>query len=69
MISDHDKALRRRSTYCGDSGDCVEAVDDTLGVIPVHDSKTPHSPSLRVAKRAWARFMSAIEAGAISAVK
>ncbi|MFI1972843.1 DUF397 domain-containing protein [Streptomyces cinnamoneus] len=67
MADDLTYAQWRKSTYCGDSGDCVEVADGFPGVVPVRDSKGSHGPSLRVATRAWAEFISGIQAGAFPA--
>ncbi|WKK25903.1 DUF397 domain-containing protein [Streptomyces olivoreticuli] len=67
---DHDlpKTQWRKSTYSGDSGDCVEVADGFLDMVPVRDSKDTLGPSLRVATRAWSEFISGVRAGAFRTV-
>ncbi|MEU5428987.1 DUF397 domain-containing protein [Streptomyces olivoreticuli] len=64
MAHDLAKAQWRKSTYSGDSGDCVEVADGHTGLVPVRDSKTPHGPALLIHARAWAHFIAGIQAGA-----
>ncbi|MHC5905255.1 DUF397 domain-containing protein [Streptomyces sp. S6] len=49
----------RKSTYTGgEAGDnCVEVADNIPHLIPVRDSKTPHTASLAFAPRAWQAFI------------
>ncbi|MEU2873452.1 DUF397 domain-containing protein [Streptomyces olivoreticuli] len=62
------EAQWRKSTYSGDSGDCVEVADGFLDMVPVRDSKDSLGPSLRIATRAWTEFISGIQAGAFRTV-
>ncbi|MER5783689.1 DUF397 domain-containing protein [Streptomyces mobaraensis] len=52
----------RKSTYSGDSGDCVEVAGSDLDVVPVRDSKNVHGPYLHVSTRAWRTFISSVRA-------
>ncbi|WP_116213876.1 DUF397 domain-containing protein [Streptomyces olivoreticuli] len=66
----HDLANARwhKSTYSGDSGDCVEVADGFPDVVPVRDSKDALGPSLRVATRTWSEFISGVQAGSFRTV-
>ena len=52
----------RRSTRCGNWGNCVE-VAVAAGETAVRDSKAPDDGQLRVASRQWATFLSMVKAG------
>ncbi|MEV6673187.1 DUF397 domain-containing protein [Streptomyces sp. NPDC051162] len=47
----------RKSSYSGQAGNCLEAGGDTVDVIPIRDSKTPHGPTLLLPADAWADFI------------
>ncbi|MFE0042407.1 DUF397 domain-containing protein [Streptomyces albireticuli] len=68
MTNDLANVQWRKSTYCGDSGDCVEVADSFPDMVPVRDSKGLDGPALRIAVRAWIEFISGIQAGAFRAV-
>lgn len=46
----------RKSTYSGDSSNCVE-VATTPSAVHIRDSKTTPAPHLTVANGAWASFL------------
>jgi len=55
--SDLSRAQWRKSSYSGNSGNCVEIAD--LGqVVVVRDSKNPDGPVLVVTIPQWWRFIS-----------
>ncbi|MGW0828426.1 DUF397 domain-containing protein [Streptomyces sp. NPDC002845] len=54
----------RRSSYSNaNGGNCVEITEDLPGVVPVRDSKTPHSPVLVVPAASWTAFVTALKGG------
>ncbi|MGW7572555.1 DUF397 domain-containing protein [Streptomyces sp. NPDC054765] len=62
-------AVWRKSSYTnGDGGDCVEVVDDLLGIVPVRDSKDPHGPAIVFPAAAWSSFVSAVKDTALPGV-
>ncbi|MGW2188200.1 DUF397 domain-containing protein [Streptomyces sp. NPDC001719] len=54
----------RKSTYSGNTGECIEVADGHADLVPVRDSKTPHGPALLVHARAWTQFIAGIQTGA-----
>ncbi|MBA0050067.1 DUF397 domain-containing protein [Streptomyces sp. AJS327] len=53
----------RTSSYSSNGGACVEVATNIPGVVPVRDSKDPHSPELSVPTAGWSTFVSAIKGG------
>jgi len=53
----------RKSTYSGDTGECIEVADAFPGVTPVRDSKNPDGPVLTFPAGSWAAFVSGVKAG------
>jgi len=54
---DLSRAQWRKSSYSGNTGNCVEVAD--LGhVIAVRDSKKPDGPVLMLSRQAWRQFTS-----------
>ncbi|MBK6011731.1 DUF397 domain-containing protein [Streptomyces sp. MBT53] len=49
-----------------DGGSCLEVIDAVPGAGPVRDSKVPDGPVLLVGAVAWAEFVGAVEASAVS---
>lgn len=45
----------RKSSYSGQSGDCVEAASDA-GLVLVRDTKRREGPALEVTAAAWREF-------------
>ncbi|MER6528319.1 DUF397 domain-containing protein [Streptomyces sp. NPDC001508] len=57
----------RKSSYSNsDGGECVEVRDDHTALVPVRDSKTPHSPTLHFPADGWATFVAAVKEGQLS---
>jgi hypothetical protein len=54
-----------KSSYSGnDGGDCVEAaLESTVPVVPVRDSKCPATPHVLVSRRAWPAFVGWVAQG------
>ncbi|MGW0555148.1 DUF397 domain-containing protein [Streptomyces sp. NPDC002926] len=54
----------RKSSYSnGSGGDCVEVCDAHTGIVPVRDSKLPHSAVLTVTAPAWTSFVTSLKVG------
>jgi hypothetical protein len=54
----------RKSSYSdGGGGDCVEAVVDVPGRVPVRDSKAPEGAALLFPSAAWSAFLAALKDG------
>ncbi|MBA0050069.1 DUF397 domain-containing protein [Streptomyces sp. AJS327] len=53
----------RTSSYSSNGGDCVEVAANVPGVVPVRDSKDPHSPELSVPQTSWSSFLASIKEG------
>jgi hypothetical protein len=60
---DLHEARWRKSTFSGDSGDCVQVADGFVGVMPVRDSKDPQGPVLVFSADAWSAFVIGVQAG------
>jgi hypothetical protein len=56
----------RKSSYSGNSGDCVEAALNLPGIVTVRDSKNPDGPTLVFTADKWRAFLSGTRAGAAS---
>jgi len=54
----------RKSSYSGDTGDCVEVGVLPSGHIGIRDSKNPTGPVLEVSKSGWRAFLSGIRTDA-----
>ncbi|MBA0050070.1 DUF397 domain-containing protein [Streptomyces sp. AJS327] len=52
-----------KSSYSSNGGNCVEVAANVPGVVPVRDSKDPHSPELSVPTPGWSSFVTAIKGG------
>ena len=61
-MASHDltRALWRKSTRSGTSGNCVEVARNLPGIVAVRDSKDPEGPALVVDPSAWSAFTSTI---------
>ena len=62
MAGDLSRAVWRKSSRSGGSGDCVEVAiaGDTIGV---RDSKDPEGPVLRFSRSEWQALLEGIDAG------
>lgn len=63
LTQDFHNTRWRKSTFSGDSGDCVEVADGFPGELPVRDSKDPHGPALVFRAEAWRAFVAGVRAG------
>jgi hypothetical protein len=51
-------ATWRKSTHSdGSGGNCLEVADGHPGIVPVRDSKTPHTPGLVFRAATWSAFV------------
>ncbi|MDJ1135024.1 DUF397 domain-containing protein [Streptomyces iconiensis] len=52
----------RKSSYSSAQGnECVEVADGIPGLVPVRDSKTPHSPALLLPAASWSAFVHSVK--------
>lgn len=51
----------RKSSYSGNSGNCVEVCANHAGTVAVRDSKNVPGPELAVSSGAWSAFVHAIK--------
>ena len=54
---DMSRAEWRKSSYSGQSGNCVEVARNLPGLVAVRDSKAPGGGKLLVSPGAWASFL------------
>lgn len=52
---------RKGSHSNSDGGECVEVSNDFAAVVPVRDSKDPHSPVLVFPAGGWSAFVTAVK--------
>jgi hypothetical protein len=55
----------RKSSYSGQSGNCVEVARNLRRLVAVRDSKTPDGAKLVVSQVSWRGFISAIASAAV----
>ena len=51
----------RKSSYSGQSSNCVEVAGDLPGAVGVRDSKDPDGPALVVTPGAWRAFTARVK--------
>jgi Domain of unknown function (DUF397) len=56
----------RKSSYSGQSQNCVEVAGNRPGVVAVRDSKDPNGPALVVASDAWRVLARRVKGGALA---
>jgi Domain of unknown function (DUF397) len=54
---DLSRAKWQKSSYSGQSGNCVEVARNLLGLVAVRDSKDPQRAELAVSPEAWRLFI------------
>jgi hypothetical protein len=54
---DLSRAEWRRSSYSGQSGNCVEVARSLPGLVAVRDSKEPERAKLVVSRETWQGFL------------
>lgn len=60
---DLTSAAWRKSSYSGNTGDCVEVARNLPGVVAVRDSKNPDGLRLAFAPDDWLLFTDQVKAG------
>ena len=61
--SDLSRAEWRKSSYSGQSGNCVEVASNLPGLVAVRDSKAPAGAKLMVPSEAWRAFLMVYASG------
>lgn len=59
---DLTRADWRKSSYSGNTGDCVEVARNLPGIVAVRDSKNPGGPALVFTRVGWQAFVSQVKA-------
>ena len=62
---DLSRAQWRKSSYSGNSGNCVEVADNLAGIVVVRDSKNPDGVKLVFTRAEWVIFVNRVERGEI----
>ncbi len=62
---DLEDAAWRRSSYSGQSGNCIEVADGFTGMMPVRDSKDSGGPALVFTAEAWRAFVAGVRGGSM----
>jgi hypothetical protein len=57
---DLSRAEWRKSSYSGQSGNCVEVARNLPGLVAVRDSKEPDGAKLMVSRETWRAFLLAL---------
>ncbi|MFD8329722.1 DUF397 domain-containing protein [Streptomyces lydicus] len=61
-------AIWTKSSYSGNNGgNCIEVAPGIPGIVPVRDSKDPHSPALVFPAADWSSFVAAVKDGDLPA--
>ena len=47
----------RKSSYSGQSGNCVEVARNLPALVAIRDSKSPNGPNLLVSPETWRAFL------------
>jgi hypothetical protein len=66
MVVNLARALWRKSSRSGNTGNCVEVAGNLSGVVAVRDSKNPDGPALVVEPAAWRTFAEAVKASRLN---
>jgi hypothetical protein len=59
---DLSRAEWRKSSYSGQSGNCVEVARNLSGLVAVRDSKAPDGAKLLVSPETWLSFVRSVRA-------
>jgi hypothetical protein len=54
---DLSRAEWRKSSYSGQSGNCVELARNLPSLVAVRDSRSPDGPKLMVSRETWRAFV------------
>jgi Domain of unknown function (DUF397) len=60
---DLSRAAWRKSSFSGNTGNCVEIATNLPGAVAVRDSKNPEGAVLRVTGKEWTVFTAALKDG------
>jgi hypothetical protein len=63
MAADLSRAVWRKSSRSGQTGDCVEVAGNLPGTVAVRDSKDRGGPALAVTPDSWHAFTAAVKTG------
>jgi Domain of unknown function (DUF397) len=63
MTVNFTQATWRKSSYSGQSGNCVEVAGGLRGGVGVRDSKNPDGPALVLTRSAWRAFANRVKTG------
>ncbi|MGW4640995.1 DUF397 domain-containing protein [Sphaerisporangium sp. NPDC004334] len=63
MASELQNARWRKSSFSGDSGECVEVASGVPGLVGVRDSKNPGGGVLACIPGEWSAFLAGVKAG------
>jgi Domain of unknown function (DUF397) len=66
MQHDLTSADWHKSSYSGNSGNCVEVARNLPGIVAIRDSKDPGGPALAVCSGAFAALATAIKDGELT---
>lgn len=66
MKPDLGQAKWAKSSYSGNSGQCVEVARNLPGVVAVRDSKDPNGPTLVFTPDEWAAFTRGVAGGGLA---
>jgi len=59
---DLSRAEWQKSSYSGQSGNCVEVARNLPGLVAIRDAKAPDTPNLLFSPETWRAFLLAIRA-------
>ncbi len=59
---DLSRAEWRKSSYSGQSGNCVEVARNLPALVAIRDSKSPDGPHLLVSPETWRAFLAGLRA-------
>jgi hypothetical protein len=63
VTADLSRAVWRKSSRSGQTGDCVEVAGNLPGAVAVRDSKDRGGPALAVTPEAWNAFVAGVKDG------
>jgi Domain of unknown function (DUF397) len=59
---DLSRAEWQKSSYSGQSGNCIEVARNLPTVVAIRDSKSPDGPNLLVSPKTWQAFLLSLRA-------
>jgi Domain of unknown function (DUF397) len=62
-MNDASNRQWRKSSFSGNTGNCVEVCTDDAGIVAVRDSKSVPGPELAVTEQAWSAFIRGVKHG------